>query len=176
MVKQWLENYLYFLNVKERNILSVALDIIFVPIMFVAGGLKRDSIIWTHRWNLQKHVNPDLFEKTPELRIEGHKDSKLYHGLRYLQFHIPVLGGWKNYYIIKPKNNDIKNWKIAWKNCVGHRSFQMSKFKFNGPVKMLYGPYPVILYGFDKDDNQIELEKIHEGKLGDGKFRNVPLI
>lgn len=171
-----MKNFKQFINYKERSFITIILDIFFIPIMFVLGGFKKDSLQWSHRWNIQKHVDPKLFDERISLNIPGSIESKYYAGLEYLRFHMPLFGGWQDYVIIKPEDESIKDWQICWKGNYHHKSFQKSQFKLTTPVKMLKGPNDTDFYAFDSTGKQIALIKTDEGRLGDGRYSDLPLL
>ncbi|MCA9748625.1 MAG: hypothetical protein KC414_05930, partial [Romboutsia sp.] len=73
-----LSNLKIFLNASNRNKLTVILDIIFIPIMYLLGGFKKDALQWSHKWNIQKHFNHKNVDESLGLNIKGSDTSKYY--------------------------------------------------------------------------------------------------
>lgn len=86
-------------------------------------------------------------------------------------FHIPVLGGWKNYIVLEPKHvNDI--WHVGWKQ----KNAQISILPITGPIRVLCGSKDVYFFGLNQNGEQIEIHQIGKGKIGDkGEFSKIPL-
>ncbi len=149
-------------------------DILIVPFMYLLSGTT-ESPQRTHRWNQVRlrhdQVNYLLSEKM--VFCKGVESSVRFHKLR---FHIPILGGWRDYVVIQPEES-VGGWHIGWTtaDAVG-----VSRIVLHGPVRMLLGPGDVLFFGIrSESDNQIQIliRKIGSGRVGDrGPYRKVPLL
>ncbi len=89
-------------------------------------------------------------------------------------FHIWVLGGWNQYLVVCPKN-PTEEWYIGW----------MTPFRSWGgvslipivdrSVRVLLGPTWMGFAAFTRNGEQIPLEVLGKGRLGDGEWRHVRL-
>lgn len=91
-----------------------------------------------------------------------------------ITFHLPRLGGWKNYVVLEPTSGDGKGWHVGWiaGNVIG-----VSRIPLNGPVRVLVGSGKVSWFGVNSDGGQIKLRQVGIGRIGDGgTFAKIPLL
>ena len=104
------------------------------------------------------------------VRCKGLSGSGSYFGFR---FHLPVLGGWRQYVVLEPE--DTQDWYVGWilSDAIG-----ISRIKLIGPVRLLIGPDDVSFFGINgKDYGQIPIRKIGEGRIGSGgSYAQMPLL
>jgi len=66
----------------------------------------------------------------------------------------------------------VYTWYVGW---VTHDVIGISRIPIVGPVKTLRGPEETIFFAVDAAGQQLAIEVVGRGKLGDGKFPTVPL-
>lgn len=150
--------------------------------MFVAGGCKLDSIQETHRWHCQK-INPILIDHNLSVIVEGTDNSKYTNRIFPVPiFHIPILGGWKNYIVLKAESNRSE-WHIGWVHLRYSEGFiprhSVHKLKLtNDKIRMLSLPkgHITVFFAVSQEGSQIPLTKIGEGFLGDNKNKKIRLF
>lgn len=88
-------------------------------------------------------------------------------------FHLPILGGWKNYVVLEPYCK-AQEWHIGW---ISEDVSGISRIKVRGPARLLLGPCNVSFFGINTDGYQIAIQKVGEGQIGDrGKYAQTPLL
>jgi len=89
-------------------------------------------------------------------------------------FHIPILGGWRNYTVLEPEKPG-RDWYIGYKtnDIIG-----ISRIILTGRVRMLIGHGNVSFYGIDAECyEQIAIREIDRGRIGEGgKFAKEKLL
>lgn len=148
------------MKVEKIGFLARVADILMVPIMYLLSGTLRESPQKTHAWNVQS-----LTKK----QAESLDTKKMAHckGVRAIKrwwflFHIPFLGGWKNYVVLHPSY--YETWYVGWKVS---GVIQVSKVPLEGPVRMLIGSEDVSFFGISEDGEQNPIIIIGEGRIGD---------
>lgn len=163
-------------------------DIALWPFMwaacgFRATGFRTGDIQNSHPWHCQRVGEEALrtLDRDLMLRIDAPKEKAMRRIPPF--FHLPALGGWRDYVVIEAgapeffigwaipeATNDTDNpiYKIA----------QLNKLPLMTPVKMLRsGDAPwVDMFAVNSDGDQLELSIVDEGKLGDNKHPNYPLL
>lgn len=150
-------------------------DKLMVPVMYLVSGAFTEKPQRTHRWNnlhLQTH---DVSHLDPKKMVHsgGLHGAIPYIGNR-IRFHIPPIGGWRNFLVVVPE--DAKQiWYVGWwtKSVVG-----VSQIPLHGPVRLLQGPEDASFFGISAFDNtQIRISKGGVGRVGDGgPYKNIPLL
>lgn len=157
------------------------LDFAMIPIMFVLGGFKLDSIQETHAWHSFRKFKPDDVDLSKALSNTGTDERSFKRRLVFL-FHAPIFGGWKNYIVLAPKRS-IETFFIGWlvydksTNKLLEKGVHKLPIK-NGSIRMLSGPpnYKGYFFAVDKEGNQIEIKRVGTGRLGDHKYPGVRLF
>jgi len=159
-----------------------SMDQVLEPIMLILGGFKKDSVQQTHPWHV-RNIDPNLISKENSLSFEGSDYYTIYKTQKGPGFHIPILGGWKKYVVLEVESSNTP-WYIGWivydKNNNGEIIF--SQININpinqNKVKVLSGSPNLYGYFFaiDKKGNQIKVEKIGDGVLGDNKYKDISLF
>lgn len=161
------------MNVPPLGLVARILDVLMVPIMYLVSGTIREEPQRTHKWNNKKLT----LNEGNHLGSEG-----MVHciGLRNIRvwkvfFHIPILGGWRNYVVLEPQD-DGQRWHVGW--VLPNRAGGISRISLRGSVRMLLGPGDVSFFGVSEDTNtQIRIRKIGNGKIGDGSvYARIPLL
>lgn len=154
-------------------------DYLMVPVMFLLGGFKTDSLQETHPWHIWKGFSEADVQLDQGVTVVG-SDSNTFSRRYGFLFHAPVIGGWKNYTVLSPIH-DSGIFHIGW---LGYKSekligFGMSRLPIkNGAIRVLDGPpgYKTIFIAVDENGRQITLKKVGSGKLGDNKFKEARLF
>lgn len=162
------------IHVQPLGWLACTLDVLMVPIMCIISGTFREVPQQTHAWNNTK-LKP---EQVQHLKIEmkvycgGIKSVKERWWSKLPLFHIPIFGGWKDYVVLRPTDDQV--WHIGW---VAHDVIGVSRIAVKGPVRVLLGPEATSYFGLDAKGKQIKLSELSRGQIGDGgTFKNTPLL
>ena len=154
-------------------------DYIMIPLMFVLGGFKRDSLQETHPWHCYREFNVESIDIAKTLKVQGEERAFKKHFL--FLFHAPIFGGWKRYCVLAPTNTGTP-FHIGWivKNIYDDIiDYGINKKPISDPaVRMLTGPtsHQTLFFAVDDTGNQLNLTKIGEGVLGDGKHPEFRLL
>jgi len=168
--------------VKPLSPLFYVFDYFLTPIMFILGGLNMDSIQETHYWHCS-NIDPRMINNNLGMLVHGNDPSTKTNKLLPLPlFHMPILGGWKNYFIMKAAA-EVKYWHVGWSHLeypVGFRaSTKVHRLRiYDKYIKLLNMPigHETLFFGFDNNGKQIPVKIIDEGILGDHKYPKVRLF
>lgn len=177
-------------HIKPLGLLPRIADTLMVPIMQIATGNLHESPQRTHRWNNRKltkeeveGLDPCLMVEAPGIQTGAISD----YGFR---FHIPILGGWRDYIVIRPIFEDDEPWYPGWTN---EKVSGVSRLPINGAVRLLLGPTTTRFFGVLAPDGyddfdwfsttppprhpQIKIEVVNKGRIGvRSKFSKLPLL
>ena len=156
-------------------------DYLMTPIMYVLGGFKADSIQHTHPWHMQAVNSPliNLDLATPPAK--GDDNSRFSKSDSFL-FHVPILGGWKEYsiYECSTQNNGPFYIGFMQKNADDsvEKSFIIKTPIYGDRVRMLNGSpiYTTIFFAVDKNGKQLPIKKVGKGTLGREADTKIPLL
>lgn len=163
------------IDIRPLGLLEKTLDMLLLPFMYViiwiSGGF-RESPQMTHFWNNLK-LQKDDYDKTLMCKVKGisEKVSKQGNIFKNALFHIPFLGGAKNYVVVGPIDSS-KGWYAGWYN---EHVNGVSRILVTKPVRLLIGRDDINFMGFDSEGRQILVRVIYYGKIGDsGPFSKFP--
>lgn len=177
---------------REYTFLMKVFDWFMVPLMWVASGFTTDSLQKTHAWHVQR-VSPANFSQF----IHSHKslvkvkgdDGTWMKKKNRVFFHVPILGGWRNYVVLAPLDSvGSDGWRIGWVTISPRKEYAVNKIPLHGPVKMLVGPESQehVFIGIETYEDltpskhllgrQIPLVVIGRGVNGDKKYSHLPLL
>lgn len=154
-----------------------ALTTVFVPVMYLCAGTLREKPQQTHFWNNKRRFTREEIRKLRNdwmVSQEGIPDA-IKKGL--CRFHIPVLGGWRNYVVIKPT--------LLTENCVWYPGWQWSesgagctRIECRGPVRLLVGPNDIKFFGLTPAGEVYPVECIGSGRIGQAppEHSSIPLL
>lgn len=174
------------IHIKNTPFYFRVLDFFLWPFMWLLAGTKLELPQETHYWHIQK-IDCNIIEKTlsSDLNIvlEGDDKSRFSMDIsNFGLFHMPIFGGWKNYIILKAESF-THHWNIGWRiysnTPVAASKCEIQKLPISSPfIKLLKGlpGQKVEFFAIDSDGSQAPLHLVGEGRLGDGKFRNVRLF
>ncbi len=154
-------------------------DYLMIPIMWALAGFKMESPQESHKWHIQK-INNIKITDNKSVAVIG--DDKSRFDNKTLLIHIPVLGGWKNYVVLKAenyKNYWFVGWKVKFLNENRQDYCEVQKLRIHSQyIKVLKGisDSQKIFFGVDSEGKPIKLKNVGEGTLGDGKYKNVRLF
>ena len=160
------------LNVRRVNLIAHVADLLMVPIMYIVSGTFRERPQQTHAWNVQNLPLDGVKRLDSQAMVQYKGIAKQIARLGVL-FHIPLVGGWRNYVVLQPtKHNGV--WFVGWKTS--DVSVQISILPLTGPVRVLIGSGDVSFFGVTDDGMQIPIGEIGKGRIGDrGEFSKVQL-
>jgi len=150
-------------------------DMLMLPVMYMLQGNISEIPQRTHRWNnvhLNNYQITDLQADKIEI-ISGHQQaSRRWLGPIPL-FHMPIFGGWKKFVVLQPKS-EIEEWYIGW---VAFDALGISKIPLAGSVRLGLGPRQAQFFGLNSDGQQIDIDVIGEGFIGQaGEYSKIPLL
>ena len=152
------------------------LDFLWIPSMYLASGTVCEVPQQTHPWNRRSlsyeerlSLNPDLNHHEP-----GDNEAASPWLLGFIpRFHLPIIGGWRNYVVIKPVQQNMSHWYVGWVNA---GACGVSRLPLTGPVRLLIGPENTDFIGLDEDGFQIKVKKTGKGRIGTGgRYAHLPL-
>ena len=146
-----------------------------IPIMYVISGTLREIPQRTHRWNNTKLKPSEIrhFEDRWKVFCQGVETSGTRSWFWIPLFHIPILGGWKDYVVLQPSDSN-QEWHVGW---IASDTAGVSRIKLHGPVRMLLGPGDASFFGVDVRGTQLPISEIARGHIGDnGPHKQVPLL
>lgn len=155
-------------------------DVALVPIMYLVSMSFVDAPQRTHFWNNTKLGPYDVVYLTQEMVVflRAVKARKPWLAKFIPLFHMPIIGGWKQYVVLKPVHYNEEpfegDWYIGWStlDLIG-----VSRIPNKGPVRLLRGPAPVCFFAIDMDGKQLKLKKDGEGTIGKRcEFSRLPLL
>jgi hypothetical protein len=147
------------------------------PVMRIVAGPAAwgEEPQQTHFWNNVK------FQEVPEavlartVRIAGDPEAvsrwKLWH---VPHFHLPVLGGWRRYVVLRPKAYRYP-WHPGW---LTGDACGASRIGIEGAVRLLLGPDDAQFFGVSATFGEpLLLEVVGYGTIGDGgPYCQLPLL
>lgn len=166
------------LQIPQLPIIFRLLDILMIPLMFVLGGLRKDSLQETHPWHLWRHLTPETVDTSKAVRHIG-TDKSFDHHFAFL-FHAPIFGGWKKYIVLQPKGYDGP-FRIGWVTYKNNKLSEIAVHKLiikNSKIRVLSGTpnFSGYFFALTIKGEQIPLEKVGEGTLGDKRYPGVRLF
>jgi hypothetical protein len=145
-----------------------------LPVMYlVAGTFERPQR--THRWNVRLLSEGERasIDHSRTLRVPGDPKAGPRWWGKLPIFHIPILGGWREYVALEPEC-DGKDWRLGW---VAGAATGISMIPLSGPVRALRGPGESEFFGVSRDGEQLPLREVGRGRIGDGApFRKLELL
>ncbi len=162
------------LNVRRIGLIAHIADVLMVPIMYLVSGTLREKPQQTHAWNVQNLPADGVKRLVSQAMAHCKGIAKQIarrHRLDFL-FHIPLIGGWCNYVVLRPEYEGV--WHVGWKTS--DAGAQISILPLVSPVRMLIGSGDVSFFGVTDDGVQIPISEIGNGRIGDrGEFSKVQL-
>lgn len=167
------------IDIRPIGFFEKTLDILFHPIMYaiawISGGFGESPQL-THYWNNLKLHRSLIPDQSMMCLVKGIPEKVRKQGNIFLNalFHLPFLGGGKNYVVVSPVNIPEGGWYAGWHNKYVHG---VSRILVHTPVRLLIGRDDCNFMGFDSEGNQILVRVVFQGKIGDdGPFRKLPLL
>lgn len=164
------------IHVEPLGRLAHFADVLMIPIMYIASGTFREAPQRTHRWNNTKLDPQEVKHLRDEMKVfcdgvSSEAQARFVFGIPV--FHIPIVGGWKEYVVLQPSDVNEK-WHVGW---IPPDEPGVSRLTVCGPARVLLGPGAVSFFGVDTEGNQIPIHEIARGRIGDnGPYANVPLL
>jgi len=135
--------------------------------MRLISGAPFETPQSTRFWNNRK-LTRESSEKIPrsmKLLCYGiPEEKKRWLGFTPI-FHIPILGGWKNFVVLKPRGSYNKEWHVGW--ITEDNVFGISLVPITGGVRLLLGPGDVKFFAIGAEGRLMELKEVGRGKIGD---------
>ncbi len=162
------------MNIQPLRPWEKLLDIILIPIMRLVSGAPAEEPQRSHVWNVKTLTPRDVENLDKSLMVTNSGMSRGVQRSKIIpRHHIPIFGGWKNYIVISPKNPEA-GWFIGWNT---HKVTEHSRIELRTPVRMLVAPEQVQFFAFSISGEQIRIEQIGEGVVGDkSQYSKLPLL
>lgn len=156
-------------------------DTLLDPVMRLLSGRPSEAPQETHAWHVQPLTPNEVASIDLGLCVvvDGNERS-VYTRVGGPLFHIPLLGGWRNYVVLEAKASG--HWHIGWLHeelptapqFKAVNRLQLTRSR----VRMLRGVTGMRtkFFALDATGNQIPLALVGEGKLGDSEFAQVRLL
>jgi hypothetical protein len=161
--------------IKKQGRLGYIGDLIMMPLMYALQGTCAETPQRTHRWNNQ-HLSRVVvsgfdMSKTEEVAADQSAARRWVGPLPI--FHIPVLGGWRKFVVLKPRSYEGE-WFVGW---VTGDAIGVSNIPLSGMVRLLQGPLPGVFFGVTGEGVQIDIDIIDYGEVGQARqYAKVPLL
>jgi len=163
------------IKVKPQHSLMRGFDYCLRPLMRLISGAWAEEPQSTHRWNYQYLNSSEVSRLNKALQVQAPIDARAEPLFRYYipTHHLTFLGGWRKYLVLSPKEPG-QGWYIGW---LRDDSKAVSQIKLHSPVRMLVSQDNVHFFALDGAGQQIELEIVGQGTIGDGQAdSNLPLL
>lgn len=164
------------IKVKPQSSISKIADVLMIPVMYFLQGNVREIPQRTHLWNYQTLQASETGELNPAYSVTLDKDpSAIRQFIRLIPiFHMPLLGGWKNFVVLQPLDPVHTYWNVGW--MLGNL-VQASRIPIRDKVRLLTPPSPVQFFAIAEDGTQLPLHIVGQGSIGRaGEFAKIPLL
>jgi len=146
-----------------------------VPLMYLLQMNFTEVPQRTHRWNNTKLPASAIshFDASEIVTVTGDADAKRrWWGILPI-FHMPILGGWDEFVVLKPVQENIF-WHVGW---LPIDTIGVSQIPLKGNVRVLVGPRQVQFFGVDQHGSQIPIEVVARGVIGKaGSYGHTVLL
>ncbi len=173
------------LDVRPLSWVARFADVLMIPIMYFVSGTTRELPQQTHRWNNTPLTHNQIAHLSAEMTVfckgigEADGIGSRVRSRGVLLFHMPILGGWRDYVVIQP-DEGVRKWHIGWTtaDAVGVSRIVLREHVWHGRVRMLIGQKDVSFFGIcSKSHKQIGIRQVGAGRIGDhGQHSRVPLL
>lgn len=149
------------LNLWER--LADFLMTLVMHIIHIISGAFGEKPQQTHKWNNRKLLPSETKELDLALMATVNGAPCKIKKQGGIWFHLPFAGGWKHYVVIAPTTPQTE-WYVGWHN---EEVSGVSRIRLSTPVRLLRGPREISFFGISAEGEQIEVEEIGRGTIGD---------
>lgn len=140
-------------------------DILMVPFMYVISGTLKETPQRGHRWNNKRLSQSDVKNLDISIMVHCKGMDRAMRSRWLFLFHIPILGGWRNYVVLETKN-DMIDWHVGY---IADDMVGVSRIRLSGRVRMLIGSGDVSFFGIDANSfEQLSIREIGRGRIGEG--------
>lgn len=159
-------------------------DHLMSPLMRLISLAPFESPQESHAWHAQKldDANIRSLDEQKCVKVRGDDPSIIKTGEGAL-FHIPLIGGWKNYIVLQTESGGSA-WHVGWivRDSETHEVIRAELHKLplcNPRVRMLIGPpeRTTTFFAVNEDGAQLRTEEVGRGKMGDGSvYKHIRLF
>lgn len=159
-------------KVKSLTAYHRVADFAMWPLMFALGKFRSDSIQETHPWHIQ-NIKSELVNTDLSVLVKG--QSEAIPSRLGPVFH--MFGGWKNYATLQAEPPYHIGWVFFDKGRVKQAAVNRLLI-IEKNVRMLAGPNDTktLFFAVRPTGEQVLLQKIGQGTLGDKRFPNTRLL
>jgi hypothetical protein len=148
-------------------------DACMTPVMYLLQGQTAEVPQRTHIWNNKKFQDGALAWLDSEMMCTVAADLCAQKRGNLPRFHMPILGGWKNFVVLAPLVHESE-WFVGWKS---DDVSGLSLIPLFNQVRVLRGPEETNFFGVNRQGRQIPLVYRGEGVIGQKHlFASVPLL
>ena len=158
-----------------ESLLQKIADALMLPLMYILQFNLREVPQRTHVWNNTKHANDSVRHLDPAaiISIEGDTDAVR----RWLGplpiFHMPIIGGWKQFIVLEPTVPQDE-WYVGW---LAGDTLGVSHIALRDKVRLLQGQGTAQFFGVNEHGEQISLRLVGRGQVGKAcEFSRIPLL
>ncbi|MBP9759996.1 MAG: hypothetical protein KBD24_01355 [Candidatus Pacebacteria bacterium] len=144
--------------------------------MHIIAGTIWEAPQETHLWNNDRLTPEEVESINQYLLVSSNGDSSA-RMRRFLWiiplFHLPIFGGWRRYRVLTPTDYGTV-WYVGWIPEDAPAGY--SRIPIIGYVRVLEGHGPCKWFAVDKYGNQIPLQRVGFGRVGEGgPYAHTPL-
>jgi hypothetical protein len=153
-------------------------DVFMLPIMYLIQGTFFEKPQRTHRWNNAVLPACVSLQEKAKVRVSGDSDATRRWLFGFIPiFHIPILGGWREYVVLEPADSTTK-YHIGYlysENGKKHRRYSLVPVR--GRVRMLRGPDDTCFFAVTRTGRQVPLRVVGFGRIGErGQYSHDTLL
>lgn len=147
-------------------------DAVMMPLMYLVSGTLKESPQRSHAWHNRKLSDEEINTLSSDKMVHCKGDTRALNR-NIILFHIPILGGWREYVVVGPDTSEV--WNAGW---ITADARDISSIPLVGPVRLLTGPHDTSFFGIKhQTGEQVAIKKVGVGKIGKGgSFAQLPLI
>lgn len=142
--------------------------------MCLAAGTWREAPQQTHRWNNQRLTANDIADLDLAACTHGtaQPEATKCFVCGFPIFHVPILGDWRDYVILTPK--EPIDWHVGW---YAIDSIGISRIHLTGAVRLLRGSQSATFFGCNIHGEQVPLQQLGHGRIGNqDSYAHTPLL
>lgn len=163
---------------KRQGVWGFIADILMMPIRYLMQGTVCEKPYRTHRWNRMEFTPSDPLEKKAMVKVAGDPKAVKQRMIGFIPlFHIPILGGWREYVVLELSDETVR-YHIGFKfKEDGVEYYKISIIPIRGRVRMLRGDKDVCFFAVSRTGRQLPLRIVGFGRIGvRGPYSQDPFL
>lgn len=152
---------------KRQGVWGFIADLLMMPIMYLIQGTLCEKPQRTHKWNNAEFVPVTPLEKKQMVKVARDRTASKRWWLGFIPvFHIPILGGWREYVVLELMDDSIR-YHVGFKFKEGGAEYcKYSLIPVRGRVRMLRGDGDVCFFAVSRTGRQLPLKIVGYGRIG----------